>query len=513
MVSVKHEVIRRPDGTSSDLFTHYTYDGGMRLTREEIRSSDDVTIMSARNFTYDDVGNRLTMAFDGGATTTYSYSSDYRLSSETTGGSSITYTYDANGNVKTETFGGSTVTYSYDSENRLTGLNSPTNVATYVLSWDGRRLAKTVNGAGTQYLYDGLNVIAEYPDVSPSISYLTSSGLDELILRSQGAQKSYYHQIEELRSVLQMTGSSGGVEDSYVYRAFGELLESTVNTPNVFTFTGRSKDAETDHLYFRERLYSPRTGRFLSLDPFRPDAQRSQRVGGPQRFALGRSGVQDSPLFGERRDVNVTGMDVTGYLYVGNNPVNATDPTGEVLLWNPISGSVTSGCAASGCGLSGCGGSVCFGSGCALSGCGTSVCALSGCGISGCAGSGCGASYCVGSACGGSGCGGSLCVLSGCIGSGCAASICGGSVCIGSACGVSGCAGTVCAGSACLGSSVCVGSACAESWCFGSVCVDSNCRGSSCSGSGCASSAGCSSSGCGGSGCNAGSGCNSSCCK
>src|SRR5439155_11670401 len=172
LTSVKHEVIRRPDGTSSDLFTHYTHDAAMRLTREEIRSSDDLTIMSARTFTYDDVGNRLTMAFDGGATTTYSYSSDYRLNAETTGGSSITYTYDANGNLKTESFSGSTVTYAYDSENRLTGLNSPTNAATYVLSWDGRRLAKTVTGSGTQFLYDGLNVIPEYPDASPSNSDL-----------------------------------------------------------------------------------------------------------------------------------------------------------------------------------------------------------------------------------------------------------------------------------------------------------------------------------------------------
>lgn len=522
LVTVKHEVIRRPDATSSDLFFHYTYDPGLRMTREEIRSSDDVTIMSARTFTYDDAGNRLTMAFDGGATTTYAYSADYRLNSETTGGSSITYTYDANGNLMTEAFGGSTVTYFYDAENRLTGLDSPTNVASYVLSWDGRRQAKTVNGSLTEYLYDGMNAIAEYPASSAAINYMTAAGLDELVLRVQGPQKSYYHQMEDLRSVMQVSGAGGAVEDSYVYRAFGELLESQVNTPNIYTFTGRIKDAETDHLYFRERLYSPRTGRFLSLDPFRPDASRSTRIGGPQRMALSRKGVQDSPLFDQRRDVNVTGMDVTGYLYVGNNPVNATDPTGEVIIWNPISGSVTSGCALTGCLGSGCGGSVCLGSGCigsgcGGSGCGGSLCGASGCGGSGCVGSACGVSGCILSACGGSGCTGSGCGGSGCLGSACLlstciGSACGGSVCVGSGCGTSACGGSACIGSVC-GASACGVSNCLASGCYLSGCVGSGCAGSACNpGSSCTAS-GCTSSGCGTSAsCSGVSGCTGSAC-
>ena len=533
LVTVKHETIKRPDGTTSDLFYHDTYDAGLRLTREEIRASDDTTIMSARNFTYDDAGNRLTMAFDGGATTSYAYNADYHLLSETTGGSSINYAYDPSGNLQTETFGASTVTYGYDPENRLTSINSPTNVATYVLSWDGRRLAKTLNGTKTDYLFDGMNVVAEYTTGSPAVSYLNASGLDDVVLRVQGAQKAYYHQLADLKSVLQMTGSAGEVENSYVYKAFGELLESVENLPNVYTFTGRSKDTETSHLYFRERLYSPRTGRFLSLDPFRPDASRATRIGGPQRFALSRQGVQASPLFDQRREVNVTGMDVTGYLYVGNNPVNATDPTGEVILWNPISGSVTSGCGASGCLGSGCGGSVCVGSGCLGSGCGgsgcggslcgasgcggsacggsacgLSGCALSACGGSGCTGSGCGGSACLGSACLGSACLGSACGISGCVGSGCGESYCGGSGCLGSICGASACGVSACLGSACFGSG------CLASGCAGSTCnPGSSCSASGCTASGCGASGGCSASGCAGSSCNAGSGCNSPCCK
>jgi RHS repeat-associated protein len=536
IVTVKHEVIRRPDGTTSDLYSHYTFDPGLRMTREEIRASNDVTIVSARNFTYDDVGNRLTMTPDGGAATSYTYGVDYRLMSETTSGNAISYTYDTRGNLSTETAGASTVTYSYDTENRLIGLVSPGHTASYVLSYDGRRLAKVLDGVRTDYLNDGGNPIAEYPTGGPSVGYVAGLGLDEWLVRTEGGSKSYFTQLEDLRSVLQLTGPTGAVQNSYVYKAFGELIESVANTPNVRTFTGRTTDSETSHLYFRERLYSPRDGRFLSLDPYRPNASRSTRYGGSQRQALLSTGVQPSPLFDQRRDVLVTGMDVAGYLYVGNNPVNATDPTGEILIWNPASISITSACGGSGCvlslcGASGCGISGCGGSGCAGSGCGVSGCVGSGCFGSGCGGSVCGTSVCVGSACLVSGCAGSGCAASACIGSACNVSLCGGSACAasfcagslcgGSACMISGCFGTACIGSGCGGSacagSVCLNSTCGASICSGStcgisVCTGSSCGASACTASGCGSSAGCSGSGCGGSICNAASGCNSPCC-
>jgi RHS repeat-associated protein len=419
------------------------------------------------------------MAFDGGDTTTYAYGPDYRLTSETTGSSSINYTYDGNGNLATETFGSSTVTYSFDFDNRLTGLNSPTNVATYALSWDGRRMAKTLNGSTTGYLYDGINLIAEYPDSAPAVSYLAGMALDEWVLRVEGGQKSYYTQLEDLKNVMQLTGPTGSVENAYVYRAFGELLESTESAPNVHTFTGRSRDLETSHLYFRERLYSPRTGRFLSLDPYRPDATRTARMGEPGRLLFSQTGVQDSPLFSERRDVNVTGMDVTGYIYVGNNPTNGTDPTGETILWNPASFSLSSGCLTSVCLASGCLTSKCIGSGCFESECGGSGCVGSICIGSGCGGSACYGSVCGGSGCAGSGCGSSACLKSACLGSYCYGSICLGSLCVGSGCGGSACIQTSCGVSVCGGSN-CLGSICAGTKCIGSVCYASDCSGSVC---------------------------------
>lgn len=161
-----------------------------------------------------------------------------------------------------------------------------------------------------------------------------------------------------------------------------------------------------------------------------------------------------SPAFERQLERNVMNLDVTAEEFATPSevPMSSED---EIIIWNPVSGSVSSGCVFSGCFGSGCAGSGCGGSGCLGSGCGASACGGSACGASGCAGSGCGLSGCVGSLCGLSGCVGSACTQSGCVGSGCLVSGCRYSVCIVSGCKASYCVGSMCKDSVCVGSVGC----------------------------------------------------------
>jgi RHS repeat-associated protein len=111
-------------------------------------------------------------------------------------------------------------------------------------------------------------------------------------MRREGA--SYFYHYDGLGSVRQLTDSEGEVEEEYLYDAFGNLIEGN-DHDNPYGFTGKQQFNEPDGLIFlRARYYDPRVGRFVSRDPL---------------------GMIDGPNM---------------YLYVHNNPVNYTDPTGMI---------------------------------------------------------------------------------------------------------------------------------------------------------------------------------------
>ncbi|MGD0832667.1 MAG: RHS repeat-associated core domain-containing protein, partial [Terracidiphilus sp.] len=98
-------------------------------------------------------------------------------------------------------------------------------------------------------------------------------------------------------SVRQLTNLAGTVTDAYNYDAFGNKLNSTGSTPNVYLYRGEQYDPNLNLYYLRARYYNPATGRFLSRDP---------EDGKP-----------------------VDPKTLHKYLYAGGDPVSAMDPTGR----------------------------------------------------------------------------------------------------------------------------------------------------------------------------------------
>lgn len=92
-------------------------------------------------------------------------------------------------------------------------------------------------------------------------------------------------------------GTTGIIEDYYDYEVFGETARSR-ETANLtqYRFTGQEWDEETNYYNFKARLYSPKLGRFSTVDP------------AGQTFGL--------------------------YNYAGNNPILYVDPDGE-FFWIP----------------------------------------------------------------------------------------------------------------------------------------------------------------------------------
>jgi len=97
------------------------------------------------------------------------------------------------------------------------------------------------------------------------------------------------------------TDASGALLWRERYTPFGEPMDRPVGNENASGYTGHIHDAATGLIYMQARYQDPRIGRFLSSDP----------VG----FADMGAGYFNR------------------YAYAANDPMNATDPTGE---WRPL---------------------------------------------------------------------------------------------------------------------------------------------------------------------------------
>ena len=298
----------------------YTYDDHGNLTGSVKTYNDESGLQSETTYTYDNVGNRLTMQVDD-TLTVYEYNGLNQLVSMNSGDTSTEYEYDSRGNqIKEETTVSADTgedesevsTVTTDMEYSVTGQmisltksddSTTTLTQENVYNHDGIRISRTENGTAREYYYDsGVITYTKDGETTSTANVLSPEGVAIGTYRGDD----YYTYLNDIQgSTTNLVKSDGNLAAAYDYTDFGETTEITGgNFDNQICYTGGIYDEETGLYYLNARYYDPAIGRFISQDTYRGE------MNDPGQWHL--------------------------YAYCANNPINYVDPSGHARYGSRI---------------------------------------------------------------------------------------------------------------------------------------------------------------------------------
>jgi RHS repeat-associated protein len=304
----------------------FRYDPVERLTCAYFNTVEDDSGPCGLSYAYDPIGNgNLTTKSDVGMLV---YNDPEHPHAVTTAGTD-TFAYDPVGNQTQRP--GATLAYTpFDLPKTITQSTGP---ITFAYDGDENRIRKTTPTEETLYFGDlyqrdtltGAPVAHRYYVRSPErvVAVVTVGGT------TPGA---LYVHVDHLGSVDVLTDASGNAVEHRSYDPFGQRRnpvwgpQPPASLPNLTTvgYTGQEADNELGLVNMKGRIYDPKVGRFLTIDPLVADPLSAQSW--------------------------------NAYAYVENNPLNFIDPSGfedgpppYVLgTWVPWSSGVSA-CIGTGC--------------------------------------------------------------------------------------------------------------------------------------------------------------------
>jgi RHS repeat-associated protein len=308
-------------GTATDRF-QYAYD------RNGNRTATTNTVNTSFNETYGyDNLNQLTSFARGSHTQSWDLDAVGNFEGVTTdGGSPVTRThnrqneltqlgsnnlaFDANGNTTTDETGKTLV---YDAWNRLVAYkNGSTTLVSYQYDGLNRRVVENPGTARDLYYSASWQVLEERVSGTAKAQYVWSPVyVDALVLRDRdadgnggnGLEERFYVQQDGNWNITAIVTTSGTVSERAAYDAYGKLTVMNASWTAlsgsgvdwVYYYQGARRDGVSGNDHLRRREYDSDTMRFLQVDPIR-----------------------------------YAGGNVNLYGFVGNEPINRTDPSGLV---------------------------------------------------------------------------------------------------------------------------------------------------------------------------------------
>jgi RHS repeat-associated protein len=175
---------------------------------------------------------------------------------------------------------------------------TPSIADSYGYDGDGLRTSQTISGTTSYLSWDASQTPALLlSNETSSFAYGPGGQPVEQINNATGTVEYLHH--DQQGSTRLLTGSTGKAEATFTYDAYGNETGRTGTLATPLGYDAQYTDGDTGLIYMRARTYDPVTAQFLTVDPA--------------------AGTTRAP-----------------YNYAGDNPINASDPSGQLCVLNFI---------------------------------------------------------------------------------------------------------------------------------------------------------------------------------